>query len=424
MSKLVSKVYRAYRFLLHYIRITYRVVREAYNDLLQTVCEKIEDTKSDVRKMVDHISGLDSIPASERTQIPLNPKRTDFDLLKYWENGPWQAIRNGTKGVKADDFASPILSLFMEDEFGKPISDGVKDEIRGDLVGYWNDIHESGETVKNYTDLGFKRREDFRKTMEAKYPWLRLCDGHWKAKQLWINYFTTWKKNHLPPTPAPANPKIESTASRKTKKGKTSIKQPNTESTASSNSNNTTALTDNSTTSSNNNATSSNAEANSNPNSAENPFILSSDQSDRASITPFELSSDDESKRGSTPIEIHSDETLATPTGSKRRHEDNDRLGPGPSKKSKGKEREDVGSESHPMRRARPLPTKKVKVAKVSNLTFLSVGRLLTIVFRLTRCIYHSLCLPSEIANFNLSAGIYEEIAPAAPLAPSTQVCV
>ena len=39
----------------------------------------------------------------------------------------------------------------------------------------------------------FRHREEFRTTLEGKYPWLRLCNGHWKIQQLWTNYFHKWK---------------------------------------------------------------------------------------------------------------------------------------------------------------------------------------------------------------------------------------
>jgi hypothetical protein len=93
------------------------------------------------------------------------------------------------------DIDSPILSLFFEDESGNPVSDEVKDQVRGDLTAYWLDMVKDGETPCHYKGLGFKRREHYRKTMEEKYPWLWLCEGHWKVKQIWVNY---WKKSRVP----------------------------------------------------------------------------------------------------------------------------------------------------------------------------------------------------------------------------------
>jgi hypothetical protein len=162
--------------------------------------------------MIQHLTTTvtGAIPGIAPAGIPLNPRQADYELSNYWRQAPWQAIRSKSK---TKDPNSSILSLFMEDEFGKPVSDEVKEEVRGDLYGYWadvlNDVNNTGEVLTRYKDLGFKRKEDFRKTMEGKYPWLRLCEGHWKVRQLWINHFSSWKKIHMlapPPSTNPADP--------------------------------------------------------------------------------------------------------------------------------------------------------------------------------------------------------------------------
>jgi len=44
--------------------------------------------------------------------------------------------------------------------------------------------------------MGFTIKEEFRLILEGKYPFLRLCEGHWKVGQLWINNFTNWERNN------------------------------------------------------------------------------------------------------------------------------------------------------------------------------------------------------------------------------------
>ena len=156
--------------------------------------------------MVQHIATnfTGAIPGVESGGIPLNPKPENFTRVQFWKQSDWQVIRNRIK-LKPKDFDAPILSLFVEDEFGRPLPTEVKEEVRGDLQGYWTDLNNKGTEPKNYKELGFTIKEDFRKTMEGKYPWLRLGYGHWKVKQLWINYFPSWKKTHLQsPAPGPA----------------------------------------------------------------------------------------------------------------------------------------------------------------------------------------------------------------------------
>ena len=155
-------------------------------------------TQEDVQRMVSHIMANFSVgrEVSNSTSIPLNPNKEDYDT-NFWDQGSWQPIRNGTMANETD---SSVITLFMEDEFGQPIPEEIKEALRTDVFMYWNDVLQRGEgaSLKNFMDLGLKRKDDFHETMENKYPWLRLCAGHWKVKQVWVNYFSRWRDAHMP----------------------------------------------------------------------------------------------------------------------------------------------------------------------------------------------------------------------------------
>ena len=363
------------------MRTIYKIARDAYHVLLERISNKVDASRDDIKKMVDHISTnfTGEITAIGTTSIPLNPKKVNFKLVAFWENEPWQAIKNKS-GVKDTDSVSPVLSLFMEDEFGQPVSDDVKKEVRGDIAGYWTDVHNSDEDLGNWKEIGFKRREDFRKTMEGKYNWLRLCEGHWKTKQLWVNYFPSWKTSNLPPTvtPTPADNETpspdpdagegETPTSTKTKgKTPTSAKTKGKTPTSTKPKGKTPA-----------NAKTKGKAPGSSKIKSDVPIELTSDEDtapDDGNITAIVISSDEDdiSNSGSnSPIVLSSGEE-DVPIGAKRRREGGSEPGPGPSKKFKGKAKEVVAS-SPPSnsRPARPVPTKKGKanVAKVSEPTF------------------------------------------------------
>lgn len=149
--------------------------------------EATEEIKDMVQQLQVSIAG---------GETPLSPKvlrREDF-RTRYWNVASWREKRNNGK-IKDSDINAPIFSIFMEDEFGVLVSDEVKDEVLDTLQSYWIDVHDSGELICNWKETGFRRKEDFLATMERKFPWLRLCEGHWKTKQLWINYFGRWKRS-------------------------------------------------------------------------------------------------------------------------------------------------------------------------------------------------------------------------------------
>ncbi|KAF9642394.1 hypothetical protein BDM02DRAFT_3133121 [Thelephora ganbajun] len=178
------------------------ITMNGYEELFNGLHDVIDETRDDVRKIAHHIAANSTrqIPGIESSGIPLVPKKSDYPHLKYWNQAPWQEIRNGTR-VK--DIDSPVLSLFFEDESGNLVSDEVKEEVRGDLYAYWLDMVTDKEIPVHYNGLSLRRQEDYRKTMEGKYPWLRLCEGHWKVKQIWVSH---WKKDRFPSL-APKKPK-------------------------------------------------------------------------------------------------------------------------------------------------------------------------------------------------------------------------
>jgi len=298
----------------NYIHIIDKVIRDAYNTLVGDLSGTIDETKDEVRKMVHHISTnfTGRIPGVETVGIPLNPKRLNYKRVRYWNFDPWQAIRNRSK-VKDSD--SPILSLFFEDEFGELVSDEVKDEIRGDLYAYWTDMLNAKVIPGAYKSMGFERKEDYRKTMEGKFPWLRLCEGHWKVKQIWTNHISTWRKSNLP--------------KEMTTKNKKTPGPDDTERTT--------------------------------------PIEISSSEDDA-------LSSPDDPKR-KTPTETTPDEDHI-PTGSKRMRKGEDNSDANSSKKHKGKGKEIATSGFHP---AKPQTKRKntAKIAQVSNYLPLSIEGLL-----------------------------------------------
>ena len=177
------------------VHITHNVIRGAYEDILKSLHITINETRDNVRKISEHLF-TGQAARIETSSIPKNLKKEDFQGVNCWNQGPWLEIRSGSKNK---DVNSPVLSLFFEDKFGNPISDKVKEQVRGDIAAYWIDMIREGEMPTHYHGLGFKCREHYRNTMEDKYPWLRLCEGHWKVKQIWINH---WKKDRVPPPAA------------------------------------------------------------------------------------------------------------------------------------------------------------------------------------------------------------------------------
>ena len=177
--------------------------RDSYDRLLASLSKKIDESRDDIKNLVKHISinvvkaPIPGIKKGKISDIPLNPTQEDYPGVRYWNQKPWQAVR---RGLSENDTASPIFSSFMEDEYGQSISAGIKSAVFDDVKSFWVDMHDSIGSPKSFSKTGLMTKEKFRNHMEGKYPWLRLCEAHWKVNQLWINYFTMWKPNPSPKT--------------------------------------------------------------------------------------------------------------------------------------------------------------------------------------------------------------------------------
>lgn len=167
---------------------------------MEKVSDKIDDTRSSVDKLSDKISARVAGPLpggtepSRRVDIPLNPVKEDWPLVNWWYKSPYLQRRSGA--VK-NTTSIPTLSTFIEDERGQPVDNEVRDTLFKDMRGFWNDRKDKNPPLTNWGNTGAEVSEEFRKLLEGKYPFLRLCSGHWKVAQLWSNYFSSWEKTSL-----------------------------------------------------------------------------------------------------------------------------------------------------------------------------------------------------------------------------------
>ena len=177
--------------------------RDAYHKLLKTINKNVELAQEEVKSLTDliltHTAGPINPPAG-LSAISSEPLKENYVGLKWWDQALWLAVKSNNQQMNLS-INCPIISLYMEDKFGEPIPPGVKSALRKDLYTYWNNLfYASSNNLRKYGDLGFDRKNHFHKTFEDKYPWLRLCKAHWKVDQLWISYFSTWKRPHKSPT--------------------------------------------------------------------------------------------------------------------------------------------------------------------------------------------------------------------------------
>ena len=139
------------------------------------------------------------------------PKQEDWPHIPYWTRESWLRIKHRLVPSPCADVPTSVLYLVGED--GKLVSRGIQDALRADVQGFWVDQLRNPETACELAPcgkIGLRMRKSFHEAIEGRYPWLRLCEGHWKVEQLWHDGWTSFTRTRdIPSTAGKKRPKTE-----------------------------------------------------------------------------------------------------------------------------------------------------------------------------------------------------------------------
>lgn len=166
--------------------------------------------------------GSPSSTFAAQVKLLPQPDRKGFPKVVHWDRAIYKRLRKKTrKDGRSDDDDDDdenggddpqivearatavhaelaakkisITSCYMEDENGEQISECNKTAARSRARKFWTKVSRNGGTPptslgKADTDV----RDAFVACMEDAFPWLRFCENHWKAEQIWINHYGSW----------------------------------------------------------------------------------------------------------------------------------------------------------------------------------------------------------------------------------------
>jgi hypothetical protein len=107
---------------------------------------------------MNHIESIGNFDTT-RSIIPPDPNRGDYPNIWFWDEDAMNAYTppEGVKNIK--------LTMYLEYENGQWIPQALIVKINNELRGYWDDmLTKEGEVPKNWSELGLKRKDDFRAT--------------------------------------------------------------------------------------------------------------------------------------------------------------------------------------------------------------------------------------------------------------------
>jgi len=150
-----------------------------------------------------------SSSSNSRLPIPeLAPQlsRSEFPLVNFWLKETWYELKKqgkvkdedddpdqgmSTKTPKPNDKAS-TTSCYMEDENGEQQPESTKNAARAAARGFWIKLLNEKRAPQTFLGGDLALQNEYISLMEREYPWLRYCENHWKAKQIWHGHYTQW----------------------------------------------------------------------------------------------------------------------------------------------------------------------------------------------------------------------------------------
>lgn len=131
------------------------------------------------------------------TQLPLPQlRREDTPNVHHWFEQSYSVTRkrgkNGEANPEETKFAGSILSCYLEDENGDEIPKAKRNEARSVAKGFFNYLLREGKAPPAWGKAGIDIQNEYLHLMEGRFPFLRLCDNHWKAMRIATNSYSQW----------------------------------------------------------------------------------------------------------------------------------------------------------------------------------------------------------------------------------------
>lgn len=87
---------------------------------------------------------------------------------------------------------SSVLSSYMEDENGCTIPSATRNAVREMARQFFWQLLTHGQAPAKWGEATIDVSNEMIFQLETAFPWLRLCENHWKAKKIATNSYSQW----------------------------------------------------------------------------------------------------------------------------------------------------------------------------------------------------------------------------------------
>ena len=158
---------------------------------------------------------------------PLLPQldRAKYPNIVHWFDQLYLVYCRGKQDDEDDPREKPsgsMLSKYMENEDGSEVPELTKKAVHKKARAVFEHLLRTGMAPTQWRFASVEAQQLPIRTLEAEFPFLQLCENHWKAAMVATNAYLQWYK------PACGHQQAREVPDLKEKKGESS-KQPQTE---------------------------------------------------------------------------------------------------------------------------------------------------------------------------------------------------
>ncbi|KAF4564417.1 hypothetical protein EYR36_002351 [Pleurotus pulmonarius] len=171
----------------------YMVLRDAYIALIQAVPQLLQFVTPPPGLPIQATSFAAPISGTSPALTLPQLLQKDYPNVRYWRHTEYQKRdkQDTTLRHKEDNRKT---TMYLEDETGAQISKSLRSRLYNHAFAFWKALDDSGIKVTNFRETNLDIIKRFRNSVEADFSFLRLCEHHWKADELWKQTCSTYLK--------------------------------------------------------------------------------------------------------------------------------------------------------------------------------------------------------------------------------------
>ncbi|KIM36422.1 hypothetical protein M413DRAFT_31660 [Hebeloma cylindrosporum] len=117
----------------------------------------------------------------------------NYPSIKFWHDSEWRSYCKEMKAAASD---KSIVSDYMEDEHGRPVSSERASEIREVASTLWFEMVEKGRAPPKWSEAAADVKSFYYAAMDESCQEMRYCHNHWKAQYLATKNYSSFYNNH------------------------------------------------------------------------------------------------------------------------------------------------------------------------------------------------------------------------------------